>query len=178
MCWGACGQHAPQRCARPAAEWRDDQAHREPEPRKCKTEMKAKNQRQTIRIQHPAAPSRESLSETVARTARVLRELMPAPEPQGVMVVAAPGDKRLAAENETLRAEVEALRSAESALKAERQARYNAAAQWLVNDQRAAWRVKWEAHRLAMEAAERGYHHTSTLVAITGQSIGILDRLR
>lgn len=174
MCWGACGQHAPQRCARPAAEWRDDQAHREPEPRKCKTEMKAK--RQTIRIQHPAAPSRESLSETVARTARVLRELRPAPD--AVMVVAAPADKRLAAENETLRAEVVALRAAESALKAEQQARYNAAAQWLVNDQRAAWRVKWEAHRLAVEAAERGYHHTSTLVAITGQSIGILDRLR
>jgi hypothetical protein len=138
--------------------------------------MKAKNQRQTIRIQHPAAPSRESLSETVARTARVLRELRPAPD--AVMVVAAPADKRLAAENETLRAELVALRAAEAALKAEQQARYNAAAQWLVNDQRAAWRVKWEAHRLAVEAAERGYHHTSTLVAITGQSIGILDRMR
>jgi DNA-binding NarL/FixJ family response regulator len=57
------------------------------------------------------APGRASLAEIMDRTAHQLAQLRPATD---VVVVSAPADKRLAAENEQLKAELTALKQAEA----------------------------------------------------------------
>lgn len=80
------------------------------------------------------APGRASLAEIMDRTAHQLAQLRPADE---VVVVAAPADKRLAAENEQLKAELAALKQAE----ADRQKAANARAHRLDRLNKATLRI-------------------------------------